>query len=164
MSNHDIQPQGWFHRNAWRFVVAAESSVAGTLVAFTVATMLESGSSGGGGAVEPWLAALLGGGGGLVGGFCLSSWYGRPGRYGWVYAILFSLVAPPLAGAIGGSCILPGVGTAVGAGLALWTFCYPQSVAVWVICLVAIHLHTRRMRKSQFSDGDVADAAPKHCL
>lgn len=164
MSNHDVQAQGWFQRNTWRFVVAMESSVAGALVAFTVAMMLESGSSGGGGAVEPWLAALLGGGGGLVGGFCLSGWYGRPGRYGWAYAILFSLVAPPLAGAIAGSCLLPGVGTAVGAGMALWTFCYPQSFAVWAACLVAIHLHTRRLRAPQFSGESPAKAAPKHCL
>ncbi|MCK7614700.1 hypothetical protein [Roseibium sediminicola] len=164
MSNDGKQQQGWFQRNAWRFVVAAESAAAGTLVAFTVAMMLKNGGSGGGGAVEPYIAALLGGGGGLVGGFCLSSWYGRPGRYGWAYAILFSLVAPPLAGAIAGSCLLPGVGTAVGAGMALWTFYYPQSIAVWAACLIAIHLHTRRLRARQFSGGHLAGAAPKHCL
>lgn len=164
MQNGKTQRQGWLRRNDWRFLAALESSAAGTLVAFTVALMLEADGSQGGGAIEPYVAALLGGGGGFAGGLILSGCYGRPGRTGWIYATLFSALAPPLAGALAGTCILPGVGTAVGAGMALWTFCYPQSVAVWAACLIAIHLHLRRVRAHQFADPVQSREPAKHCL
>jgi len=145
MSKTKLRQPDRHWRNSWRFAVAVESAFAGVLVAFTVAMMLQTG-----GEIDPVCAALLGGGGGLVGGFILSGWYGRPGRAGWVSATLCSLVAPPLAGALAGTCLLPGVGTVVGAGMALWTFGFPQSIAVWATCLIGIHTHIRWLRAEHF--------------
>lgn len=159
----DNRQRAWLRTNGWRGIVALESAAAGALVAFTVAQMLARGGSGGS-SIEPSIVALLGGGGGLVGGALLSGWYGQPGRGGWIAAALASAVAPPLAGALAGTCLVPGVGTAIGAGMALWTFCYPQSVAVWALCLVAIHWHARRLRAAQFTAIGRPQSVTKHCL
>jgi len=145
MSMHPVQKAGWFRRNSWRFVVAADSCVAGALVAFTVATMLEI-EGPRKEAVDPVFAAAMGFFGGFGAGLMLSPWFGRVGRTGWLYAVAASLAAPVLAGAVAGSLLFPGPGTLLGARMTLWTYWFPQSIAVWALCIVIIHLHIRRIR------------------
>jgi O-antigen ligase len=141
-----ISENSFLRRNAWRIAVALEISLAGSIVAFVLALTLESDGSIGGASVNPSCAAILGGSGGLVGGLLLSRWYGLEGRSGWISATLASLIAPSLAGGLAGTLIFPGPGTYFGAILPLKMFSYPQSLAVWIICLVIIHMSARRLR------------------
>ncbi len=162
-------------RHLWRLVVAVESSLAGALVAFTVASMLDSEGPRNAAIIHPQGAAVLGGIGGAVTGLILSGAYGLAGRTGWLVAVSSSLLAPSLAGAIAGTCLFPGPGTLIGGYMPLWTFYYPQSIAVWATCLVLIHLHALRMRaanqKTQRpvqlengSDGKQRPPRSEHCL
>jgi len=156
--------QGWFERNGWRFIVAVESSVAGAAVAATTALMLHAKSLLNGDSFELAFISLLGAVGGFLGGLVLSAGFGRPGRDGWLVAIATAFFAPPLAGALAGSFLMPGIGTVIGGALALRTFCYPLSVAVWALCLVAIHLHARRIRPAPTLARTVSREPQKHCL
>jgi hypothetical protein len=139
-----------FRRNNWRLVIAVESAVAGAIVAFAVAWMLELDETKHAPNISPYFAAVLGSLGGAVGGLILSGGYGHPDRKGWLYSALCSILAPSLAGGIAGTCLLPGPGTFFGAYLPLWTFYYPLSLSLWTIFFVLIHLHARRIRKRDF--------------
>lgn len=147
MSVEKVQPWNWLRNDKLRFIVMLKASIAGFLVAFTVATVQPDAGSNDPYSIDPPFVAVLGGIGGLLGGLILSGWFGRPGAAGWLLALLAALLSPSLAGAISGSLLAPGLGTYFGAQLALLTFSSVQSASVWLACLIIIHLHTRFQRK-----------------
>ena len=144
MTVNSNQQAGWFNRNAWRFVVAAESALAGAAVAAVTALMISFG--GPSDLTDLAFFACLGAAGGFPGGLLLAGGFGRAGGRGWVLATLTAFCAPPLAGALAGTVLQPGLGTYWGGALALSTFLFPPSLAVWGLCLALIHLHARRLR------------------
>lgn len=146
MTEDTFQPWLWFRHDNRRWIGASECALAGLLVAYSVAWMLKQEEPLGTMLIDPFLAAVLGGIGGLGAGFVFSGWYGRPGRNGWYLSVFAAVLAPSLAGGLAGTCLFPGPGTLIGAYMPLWTFRFPLTFSVWAICLVAIHLHLRKLR------------------
>lgn len=144
---HPSRIEPW---KGWWIIILFECAIAGSVVAFTLARLLAGDNGAPTPDVTAGLATVLGGIGGAVGSLILAGGYGLPGRRGWLFAVLCSLIAPPLAGGVGGTLMMPGPGTLIGAYFPLWTFYYPQSLGLWLICLVLIHLHARRLRSGHF--------------
>lgn len=147
MSNDDFQPWQWLLRDRLRFLIILESAAAGFLVALALAYALGTEDADADIRFNPLGVAILASFGGAASGLFLSGWFGRPGKAGWVFATLAAFLSPSLAGAIIGTFIAPLAGTAFGAGMALLSFVHVQSFAVWLFCLLAMHLQIRYLRQ-----------------
>lgn len=147
MPETNDQPKAWLLNDRFRLLIAFEIGLAGGLVAFALAHGLRIGADGTPTSLSPIFVALRSAIGGMVCGFCFSGWFGRPGQAGWLYALLASLLSPPLAGAVAGTLVVPVVGTLLGAYLALHSFVYWQPLLIWLLCLAILHLQTLYLRR-----------------
>ncbi len=156
MPTDPSMPTNWLKHDRFRFFIFLEIAAAGFLVAFTLAHQLGFGSNEDDPNIAPMVVAALAGAGGIVPGLLLSGWFGRPGRDGWVVALIAAVLSPAMAGAIVGTFLAPLDGTVVGAVLALSLFMHAKSFAVWLGCFLVIHLHLRFLRQRVFQERRLA--------
>ena len=89
----------------------------------------------------------LAGIGAFISGLLLASGFGRPGKIGWVLALIFGFIATALSGAIGGTLIFPGFGTGLGLVFSLGHMVqFPLLILVWLGLMAAVHKIAERVR------------------
>lgn len=81
---------------------------------------------------------------GFVSGAIVAGFVGQLGDDGWPASLLAFAVATILAGLIGGSILLPVIGTMVGLYIATGPLHRPELAVPWVLCWVATHLLMRK--------------------
>lgn len=95
-----------------------------------------------------WFAGAGTLGAGLAGLAC-AGLFGQPGRAGWFTASLGAVLATVLGGAIGGSLVVPGFGTVLGAiHVPLAIHAEPVIGLVWAGAMAVAHLRARRLRSA----------------
>lgn len=86
--------------------------------------------------------------GGAVGGWCAAGWIGRRGVVGVILTLMGVLLAGMLGGAVGGTLVIPVLGTIVGAGLGLWLpFSHLYLFGAWTVFCTALHVFALYARK-----------------
>ena len=89
----------------------------------------------------------LAGVGALISGILLASCFGRPGKVGWIWALVTGFVATALSGAIGGTFLFPGFGTGLGPVFALGHMVqFPLLIIVWLALMAAVHKFAKWLR------------------
>ncbi|MEM6277267.1 MAG: hypothetical protein AAF714_09975 [Pseudomonadota bacterium] len=85
--------------------------------------------------------------GAWIGGLLFAGAYGKPGYFGWGEALVAALLSVAVGGAVGGTCIVPVIGTVLGPiFLFQLSFESPLAALAVLLAFATIHLRARSIR------------------
>ncbi len=89
----------------------------------------------------------------------LARQFGHPGPLGWLRSLLATAGAAALTGALAGTAVAPGFGTAIGAAAPFFFLKLPEGALLALACLVATHLLARGQHRPDNPGGPPEAAA-----